>query len=78
MLDVVELGQLAPVVRRRETVELLERLAAEVRPVDEEEDPPGVAVLDQPVGDVCRGVRLARAGRHLDERAGPVRLKRFL
>ena len=39
MLDVVELGELAPVVGRRELLELLQRLAAEVRPVDEEQDP---------------------------------------
>ena len=38
VLDVVELGELAAVVGRREALELLQRLAAEVRAVDEEQD----------------------------------------
>ena len=78
VLDVVELGELAPVVRRREALELLQRLAAEVGAVDEEEDPARVGVLDEAVGDVGRGEGLAGAGRHLDQRARAVRGERLL
>ncbi len=78
VLDVVELGELAAVVGRREPLELLQRLAAEVGAVDEEEDPPRVGVLDQPVADVGGGERLARPGRHLDQRPRPVRRQRLL
>ena len=73
MLDVVELGELAAVVRRREVLELLQRLAAEVRAIDEEEDAARIGVLDQAVGDVRGGERLAGAGRHLDEGARAAR-----
>jgi hypothetical protein len=78
VLDVVELGELAPVVGRGEGLELLERLAPEVGPVDQEEDAARAGVLDQPVRDVGGGEGLARAGRHLDERAGAARGQRVL
>ena len=68
MLDVVQLRELAAVVRRREALELLERLPAEVRAVDEEEDAARVGVLDEAVGDVGGRERLARSRRHLDQR----------
>ena len=38
VLHVVELGELAAVVRDVEVLELLQRLPAEVRPVDQEQD----------------------------------------
>jgi hypothetical protein len=69
VLDVVELGELAAVVGGREPLELLQRLAAEVRAVDEEEDAARVRVLDEAVADVRGRERLARAGRHLDQGA---------
>ncbi len=78
MLDVVELGELAVRIRDGERLELLQRLPAEVRTIDEEEHAPGARELDQPVGDVRRGERLARAGRHLDQRPRPVLRQRAL
>jgi hypothetical protein len=72
MLDVVELGELAVHVRDGEALELLQRLPAEVGAVDEEEHASRAAVADQAVADVRRGVRLAGAGRHLDQRARAV------
>src|SRR6266508_902419 len=78
MLDVVELGALAPVVGGRERLELLQRLTAEVRAVDEEEDAAGACVLDRAIGDARRRIRLASAGRHLDQGAGPVLRERAL
>jgi hypothetical protein len=68
--DVVELGELAAVVGGREGLELLVRLAAEVAAVDEEEDPPGAALVDQAVEGRDGGEGLAGAGGHLDEGAG--------
>ncbi len=78
MLDVVELGELAVRVRDGERLELLQRLPAEVRAIDEEEHAPGARELDQPVGDVRSGERLAGAGRHLDQRPRPVLGQRTL
>ena len=72
MLDVVELGELAAVVGRDELLELLERLPAEVGAVDQEQDPPRVGELDQPVDRRDGREGLARAGRHLDQGPGPV------
>jgi len=72
VLDVVELGELAVRVGDGEALELLQRLPAEVCAVDEEEDPSRVAVLDEPIGDVGRRVRLPRPGRHLDQCARAV------
>ena len=68
VLHVVQLGELAPIVGRREALELLQRLAPEVGAIDEEEDALRVRELHQPVRDVRRQQRLARAGRHLDQR----------
>ena len=71
-LHVVQLGELAAVVGGVEALELLERLPAQVGPVDQEQDPARTGVADQPVGDVGGGERLARPGRHLDQRPGMV------
>ena len=72
MLDVVELGELAAVVRGGELLELLVGLDAEVGAVDEEEDALGVRVADQAIDERDGGEGLAGAGRHLDEGAGAV------
>ena len=48
-LDVVELGELAVVVGRAVALELLLGLLAEVVAVDEEEDAPRAAELDEAV-----------------------------
>ena len=69
MLDVVQLGEAAAVVRGTEVLELLERLLAEVAAVNEEEHPARLGELDEAVGEVDGGVGLAGAGRHLDERS---------
>ena len=68
VLDVVELRELAVDVRDGEALELLQRLPAEVRAVDEEEDATRSAVLDQPVGEARGHVGLPGSGRHLHER----------
>ncbi len=57
-------------------LELLQRLASEVRAVDEEEDATRVGVLDEAVGDVGSRERLPGAGRHLDEGTRAVRGER--
>ena len=67
MLNDVELCELAAVVRRDELAELLVRLASQVRPVDEEQDPVGLGELREPVDRIAGRERLAGAGRHLDE-----------
>ncbi len=69
MLDVVNLGELAAGVGRDELIELALGLASEIRAVHEKEDALCTGVLDEPVGEAARGVGLARAGGHLDERA---------
>ena len=71
VLDVVLLGELAVVVGRDELLELLERLAAEVGAVDQEEDALRAGELDQAVAKTTRE-GLAGAGGHLDERARAV------
>ena len=76
VLDVVQLGELAPVVGGDELVELLEGLAAQVVAVHQEEHPPGFGVLDQAVDEVDRGEGLAAAGRHLDQGARAGRRRR--
>ena len=45
---------------------------AEIGAVDEEQDAARAGVLDEPVGEGAGGVGLARAGGHLDQRAGLV------
>ena len=69
MLDVVQLGELAPVVGRAVLVELLERLAAQVVAVHQEEHAFGLGELDQPVDETDRRVCLACPGGHLDQGA---------
>ena len=65
-LDGVERRELARVVRRREVGELVLGLLAEVAAVHEEQDALGAAELEQAVGGVDGGERLAGAGGHLD------------
>ena len=67
MLDFVFLGELVARGRTRELLKLLERLLAEVIAVDEEEDPLGAGVLDEPVAGVDGSESLPGAGRHLDQ-----------
>ena len=74
-LDVVKLGELAVVIAGDERHELLLGLLAQVAGVDEKEDAAGVRVLEKAVDLGDRGEGLARAGRHLEERAGPVSLE---
>ena len=76
--DVVELGELLVAVGYLEALELPDGLAAQVGPVDQEQDAVGPGVAQQPVADVGGGERLARAGGHLDQRPGAVGLERRL
>jgi hypothetical protein len=68
-LHVVELGELAAVVRRRVGHELLMRLLAEVARVDQEQDALGAAELEQAVHRGDGGEGLAGAGGHVHQRA---------
>ncbi len=77
-LDVVQLRELPVVVGRAVALELLLRLLAEVRSVDQKQHASCAAELDQPVGRGDGHDRLPRAGRHLHERAGPVAEQRLL
>ena len=54
VLDVVLGGELPLGLRDGELVELQLGLLAQVRPVDQEQDPLGVRVLDQPVAERSR------------------------
>ena len=72
VLDVVKLGEKTARVRRAVAVELVAGLLAEVRAVHEEEDAAGAGVFDQAIGERAGGEGLARAGRHVDERARSV------
>ena len=76
-LHVVELAELAARSGYVEALELLERLLAEVRPIDQEQDALRPGLGDQPLGDVGGGERLARTGRHLDQGARLVVLERL-
>jgi len=67
VLDVVELGELAPVLRDGEGLELVQCLAAEVRTIDEEEDSLRASIADESIRDVCGCVGLSGAGGHLNE-----------
>ncbi len=78
VLDVVQLGELAPVIGGAVLVELLERLPAQVVAVHQEQHPFGFGEFDQPVDETDRGVGLARAGRHLDQGARFVLGERML
>jgi hypothetical protein len=76
-LHVVQLGELAAVVRRRVGHELLMRLLAEVARVDQEQDALGAAELEQAVHRGDGGEGLARAGGHVHQRARLVQGQRF-
>ena len=76
--DVVQLAELAGIVGRREALELPQRLAAQVGPVHQEQDPGRVRVAHQPVAGVGRRERLARPGGHLDQRPRTVLAQRRL
>ena len=69
MLNVVNLGELAPGVGRDELLKLGHGLATEIGAVHKKEDALRPGVFDEPVGEAARGVGLARAGGHLDEGA---------
>ena len=72
VLHVVQLGELAAVVGGDVLVELVERLLAQVVAVHQEQHALRPGELDQAVDEGDRGEGLAAAGRHLDQRAGPV------
>ena len=74
-LDVVQLGEEPVAVGGAVALELLLGLLPEVAAVHQEEHPARAAVLDEPVDGRDGGDRLARAGRHLDQRAGAVLLE---
>ena len=67
LVDVVELGEAAPVARRAVVLELPDGLLSEIVAVDEEEDPPEPAEVQQPVcrGDGCVGLARPRGRRRV-------------
>ena len=67
VLDVVLGREFALGLLDRELVEFELGLLAQVRPVDEKQDPLGVRMLDQAVAQVRGRERLPGAGRHLDQ-----------
>ena len=69
--DVVQLGELPTSLGRDELLKLGGRLAAQIRAVHKKQHASCARVLDQRVDECAGRVRLARAGRHLDERARP-------
>jgi hypothetical protein len=71
-LHVVQLGELARVVRRRVGHEFLVRLLAEVARVDQEQDALGPAELEQAIHRGDGGEGLAGAGGHVHQGAGLV------
>ena len=60
--DVVELIERVPFARRLKLLEFLKRLDAEIRAIDQETNSAGVAVLDEPIGDIGGGKGFARTG----------------
>ena len=72
VLHVVQLAELAPVIRGDELVELFESLPSQVIAVHQEQHPPGFGEFDQPVDEIDRREGLAAAGRHLDQGPRPV------
>ncbi len=75
VLNDVLLAELEVVLRRDVLLELLEGLAPQISPVDQEQHPPGTGELDQAVDEVDRGKGLAATGRHLDQSAWTVLLE---
>ena len=71
-LDVVQLRELAAVVRRHVLLELPQGLSAEVGAVHEEQHASRAPVLHESIDRRDGGERLAAAGRHLDQRPRPV------
>ena len=76
--DVVQLGELPTIVGRRVGLKLLLGLLAQVAAVHQEQGPPRAAKLHQPIQRRDRGVRLAAARRHLDQRPRATGLDRGL
>ena len=76
-MDVVQLGELAAIVRWRVGHELLVRLLAQVAGVDQKQDAPGAAELEQAVDRGDGGESLAGAGGHVDQGAWLVPGQRF-
>ena len=71
-LNVVELGEFAPVAGHGEPLELPVRLSSQVAAVHEEQHPPCARVPDEAIDLVAGHKRLAAAGGHLHQgtRAG--------
>jgi hypothetical protein len=67
LVDVVDLGEAAPVAGGAVVLELADRLFGEVVAVDEEQDATEAAELQQAVGEGDSGEGLAGAGGHLDQ-----------
>ena len=68
MLDVVNLGELAAGIGRDELLKLGHGLATKIGAIHEKQHALRSGVLDEAVSEAARGVGLARAGGHLDER----------
>ncbi len=71
MLDVVQLSEESPRVGRAVPRELITRLFAEVRPIDEKENALRPGVFDEAIDERAGRECLSRAGGHVDQRARP-------
>jgi hypothetical protein len=72
VLNGVLLGELVAVRRAYELLKLVECLFPQVVAIHQEQNPPGMGVLDEPVTEVDGGKGLAAPRGHLNERAWPV------
>ncbi len=77
-LHVVQLGELAAVIRRRVGHEFLMRLFAEVARIHQKQDAPGAAKLEQAIHGGDGGEGFARASGHVHQGAGLVLRQRLL
>src|SRR5712691_9527950 len=78
MLNVVEFGELAAVIRCNKLLKFFERLVAEIATVDQKHNTPCAGEFNQPINKIGSGVCFAATSRHLHKRAAFVFGKRFL
>ena len=64
-----DLGLRAAGTGRAKILKFVPRLADQIGTVGEEQNPPELCVLEQPMAEYASGVGLAGSGRHLDQGA---------
>ena len=68
MLNVVQIGELAPTIRRQISIELLGHLPTEIIAVHQKQHALRLRMLNQPIGKTHHSKRLPRPSRHLNQR----------